>query len=123
MLKHFASLLLIAALVCALVEHSAFAQTPSTTEARLNQTSDLADSGYTGKSEVQFSGSLKGDISKLVADAKAGTRFTVSDPQNQPAQSNSLSKKTKIAIGVSVAAAIIIAILYVHARNHLFDDF
>ena len=123
MLKKTASLLLVPTLVFTLVGTSAFAQTPTPTEAKLNKISDRPGSGFTGEKERQSDGTLKGDITKLVADARAGKGLSVSAAQNQPAQSNGLSKGTKIAIGVGVATAIIIAILYVHARNHLFDDF
>jgi uncharacterized membrane protein (DUF485 family) len=43
--------------------------------------------------------------------------------QQQPAQSNSLSKGKKIAIVAVIATAVIVTVLYVHTRNHLFDNF
>ena len=120
MLRKFASLLLVTALLCALGTVPAFAQSLST-QARLR--SEGSDPNFVGKEEAQSNRSLKADISKLVEDAKAGKGLSVRDPQNQPAQSNSLSKGTKIAIAVGVAAAVILIILFVHARNHLFDNF
>jgi hypothetical protein len=63
---------------------------------------------------------LKAEISRVVDDARAGKRLSVSDPQNQPAQSNSLSKGWKIAIGVGIAL-VALAIFAVHVSHHLYD--
>ncbi|MDT4954266.1 MAG: hypothetical protein QOJ02_2404 [Acidobacteriota bacterium] len=120
MLKKISSLLLVAALAFTLGGTSSFAQTSSLSDAGSKKVDGLQDSGIAGKTEAQQNRSLKADISKLVADAKAGKGLTVSDPQNQPAQSNSLSKGWKIAIGVSIAL-VVLAIYAVHVSHHLFD--
>ncbi len=123
MFKKFATLVLIAALFCTLGGTSAFAQNKPLPDTKTNEVSDAPDSALAVKKEAQPGRSLKADIQKLVADARASKAVSVTDPQNQPRQSNSLSKGTKIAIVVVIAAAIIITIVAIHAKNHLFDDF
>jgi hypothetical protein len=123
MFKRFASLALVATLICTLGGTAAFAQTLPQPDARSNSVNELPDSGFAGRKEAQSSEVLKANILKLVADAKAGKRLVVLDPQNQPRQSNSLSKTTKIALVVGVAVVVILIIVIVHAKNHLFDDF
>jgi hypothetical protein len=121
MLKKFTTLALVAALVCTLGAPPAFAQNKPSTNVIWNKVNDSPDSTSAGKKEAQPGGSLKASIQKLVLDAKAGKGFSVSDPQNQPRQSNSLSKATKIAIVAGIAAVIILVIVVVHEKNHFFD--
>jgi hypothetical protein len=120
MFKQIASLLLVAAIVCTLGGTSSFAQTSSLPDAGSNKENGLLDSGVAVKKEAQQKSSLKADIAKLVTDAKAGKRLTVSDPQNQPAQSNSLSKGWKIGI-VVIAALVIVTFVAIHVSHHLID--
>jgi hypothetical protein len=120
MYKQIASLLLIAAIVCTLGGNSGFAQTSSITDATSNKENGQLDSGIAEKKEAQQKSSLKADIAKVVADAKAGKRLTVSDPQNQPAQSNNLSKGWKIGI-VVIVALVIVTFVAIHVSHHLFD--
>ena len=54
---------------------------------------------------------LREAFNKLVADAKAGREAPAPRPQMQPAQSNSLSKGTKIAIVVGVVVAVVAIIV------------
>jgi hypothetical protein len=121
MFKKIASLTLVCALVCALSGTPAFAQTLPVPDAKLNQVIVPPDSVSAGKKEAQPNGSLKTEISKLVADAKAGKGLLVSDPQTQPRQSNGLSKGAKIAIVAGIATAVILIVSFIHVRNHLFD--
>jgi hypothetical protein len=123
MFKTFVSLALVVTLVCSLGGASAYAQTSLEPVVKSKGVNALPDSSSAGKKEAQPSRGLKADIQQLVADAKADRRLSVSDPQTQPKQSNSLSKTTKIAIVAGIAAAVIIIIIFVHARNHFFDDF
>jgi hypothetical protein len=122
MFKKFAAFVLVCALLCTLGGTSAFAQNKPLPDTKKNEFSDLPDSALAVKKETQPGGSLKANIQKLVADARAGKGVSVTDPQNQPRQSNSLSKGTKIAIVVVIAAVIIITIVAIHAKNNLFDD-
>ena len=110
MFKKIASLVLVTALACTLCGTPAFAHTSSNPDDKPSKTGTQPDSSSTGKREAQPEGSLKADILKLVADAKAGKGVSVTDPQNQPRQSNSLSKGAKIAIGVGIAAAVLLII-------------
>jgi len=54
---------------------------------------------------------LREAFNKLVADAKAGREAPAPRTQMQPAQSNSLSKGTKIAIVVGVVVAVVAIIV------------
>jgi hypothetical protein len=123
MLKKFASPALAALLACALCGPKAFAQNMSQSETAANAINAALGSDTAGKKEGQSDGRLKAGIQKLVAEAKAGKGLSVTDPQNQPKQSNSLSKSVKIGLVVGIALAIVITILVIHAKNHLFDDF
>ena len=122
MFKKFAALVLVAALFCTLGGTPAFAQNKPLPDTKKNEFSDLPDSALAVKKETQPGGSLKADIQKLVADARAGKGVSVTDPQNQPKQSNSLSKGTKIAIVAVIAAVVILVIVFIHEKNNFFDD-
>jgi hypothetical protein len=123
MLKKFASLALVATLACALCGPKVFAQNKSQPETIANGINATLASDTVGKKEAQSDGRLKAGIQKLVAEAKAGKGLAITAPQNQPVQSNSLSKSVKIGLVVGIALAIVITIVVIHARNHFFDDF
>jgi hypothetical protein len=123
MLKKLASLSVVAALICTLGGVRAFAQSLSSLEGKSARLSEAPVTGDGLKTEAQPKQGLKADIAKLVADARAGKGLTIVDPQSQPAQSNSLSKTTKIALAVGIGLAIVLVIIVIHAKNHLFDDF
>ena len=54
---------------------------------------------------------LRADITKLVAEAKAGSKTVVPPrPQIQTSKGNSLSKSTKIAIGIGIAVAVVVIV-------------
>ena len=57
---------------------------------------------------------------KLVADAKAGKVAPTERPQIQPAKSNNLSKRAKIAIGVGIAVTVVASVLI--ARSPILND-
>ena len=63
------------------------------------------------KKDVKPNEQLKKNMLKLVADAKAGKVVPATKSQIQPAQSNSLSKGKKIAIGVTIAAIVAVIII------------
>lgn len=65
---------------------------------------------------------LTADMLKLVAETKAGKRPSA-PAQFQPTRGNNLSKGKKIAIGVGIAAAVVIAVVAIHVRRHFFDGF
>lgn len=122
MIKKIASIISIVALVSTLTSIPAFAQS------FFGSTKAIGADGASGvvtnvKVEAQPARTLKADVSKMVADARAGKALRVVDPQNQPAQSNSLSKTVKIAIAVGVALAIVLTIVFIHERNNFFDSF
>jgi hypothetical protein len=123
MIKRISSVITIAALVCTLTSIPAFAQSSSVSASKEIDPDGASGIAANVKAESQPTRTLKADVSKMVADAKAGKGLRVVDPQNQPAQSNSLSKTVKIAIVVGVALAIVLTIVFIHERNHFFDDF
>ena len=110
MFKKITSFVLVAALVCALSGTPVFGQTALKSNTKSDRTDDPSSYGSAGTKDITAGTSLKDNISKLVADARAGKRLSVSDPQNQPRQSNGLSKGAKIAIGVGIAAAVLLII-------------
>jgi hypothetical protein len=59
---------------------------------------------------------LRSDISRLLVDARAGRIGTIVQPRQQPAQSNHLSKKTKVTIAV-VAALVIMTVVIASKAN------
>jgi hypothetical protein len=115
MLKKFASFVLIATLICTFCGIPAFAQTSPQPEFKWNRVNDSTASA--GKKEAQPGGSLKADLQKLVADARAGKGLSITDPQNLPRQSNSLSKGAKIAIVAGVAVLVVLIIVVVKGVN------
>lgn len=122
MLKKFASLALVATLVFTLSAPKGFAQTSPPLDVKSNAVSAATVSDPAVRKEAQTtSRSLKADIQKLVAEAKADKRLVIVDPQNQPRQSNSLSKATKIAIIAGIAIVVILIIVVVHEKNNFFD--
>jgi hypothetical protein len=61
--------------------------------------------------EVSKEKTLRADITKLVAEARAGSKVLAPPrPQIQTSKGNSLSKSTKIAIGVAVAVAVVVIV-------------
>jgi hypothetical protein len=114
MLKRFASLALVLALVCTVGGGAVMAKAPTDP---LPEPTDA-----TGK-EVKPNEKLRVGITKLLADTKAGKRALPEQPQIQPTKSNGLSKGKKIALGVGIAVVVVAIIVINHARNHLFDDF
>ncbi len=117
MFKKIASLLLVAAVVFAFSGTPAFAHAPLTSDGDVNTATHTSAPGPTGENEAQPNRNLKAGIQKLVADAKAGKGVSVTGPQNQPRQSNGLSKGAKIAIGVGIAITVLVVIAVVTKRN------
>lgn len=94
MLKKLLSVLVVAALVCA-----------------LGGTTTLAETRPEAKAGEAAKETLRADIHKLVAEARAGSKTVVLPrPQIQTSKGNSLSKGTKIAIGVAIAAAVVVIV-------------
>jgi hypothetical protein len=121
--NRFASLALIIALVCTVGGTSAFANTPTSTDTTGNVVVTLPVPPGSAKKEGQPNDKLRAGLDKLVADTKAG-KGTLSRPsQFHPSKSNNLSKGKKIAIGVGIAAVVVVAVVALHIRRHLFDDF
>lgn len=111
MLNKLTSVTLVSALVIVLCGTSALANSTSNPVA----TTDTAEvpAGATAKQEVKPNEQLKNNVVKLVADAKAGKVALPAKSQIQPAKSNNLSKGGKIALGVGIAAAVIVVFLIV----------
>ncbi len=113
MLNRLASLTLAAALLTALSGTSAFANSSSSLNSNKDQPATRLRFVRIDSSKSRLNEKLRINVLKLVADAKAGKISTAERPQIQPAKSNNLSKRTKIAIGVGIAAAVIAVIVIV----------
>lgn len=104
------SVTLMAALIIVFCGTSAFA-TNSSSDGKTDAANVPAEAP--AKKEVKPNEQLKNSIAKLVSDAKAGKVAMAPKSQIQPAKSNGWSKGTKIAVGVGIAAAVIVTILIV----------
>lgn len=122
MINRFACLAVILALVCT-VGTSAFADTQTNAETSGNASVILPASPTPAGKEVKRNERLRADLAKVVADSKAGKGKLSEPSQFQPPRGNNLSKNQKIALGVGIVAVVILVIVVIHAKNHLFDDF
>jgi hypothetical protein len=119
MLKRLASFVLVCALVCAVGGTSAFASSPSEPAAKSGgATSTQPASGAESGREAARNERVKAKMLKLIADAKTGNDMSRAPAAYQPPQSNSLSKGTKIAIGVTIAVVVIVAIVVATKANN-----
>jgi hypothetical protein len=121
MFRKLASLIAITAIVCTLAGRSAFAKNPPDLPVKddpVNIQPEAATSKEAARNEQVKHGMLK-----LVADAKAGKVKPSPKSPIQPGSSNNLSKGKKIAIGVGIAVVVVAVIVFIHEKNHLFDDF
>ena len=109
MLNKFATIVVVAALICTLAGTPAFAQLPDHPGAKTQNAAGRPDAVTDVGSLVNEE--LRAGILKLVTDTKAGgnvVRFP--RPQIQSPQRNNLSKGAKIAIGVGIAVAVVAVI-------------
>lgn len=111
MLTKLTSLTLVAAMIIVSCGTGAFASTSSNSDGKTDTTNVPAEAP--AKKDVKPNEQLKNSVLKLVSDAKAGKVTMAPKSQIQPAKSNSWSKGTKIAVGVGIAAAVIVTILIV----------
>lgn len=67
------------------------------------------------KDKTKLEGYIKeaGNENFVITDAKTGTNTAVAYPQVKTAQGQNLTKGAKIAIGVGIAAAVVIVILFI----------
>ena len=121
MLNKIASIVVVAALVTALCGTSALANTSSNSTPRTHLSG--ANPGATNvATDGPANEKLRINMLTLVADAKAGKVTPAERPQIQPARSNNLSKKTKVAIGVGIAVVVVAVILVVKIKSGSFFD-
>ena len=110
MLKKFASIVLVVALVCTLAGTTTFAKTQSQPGAKTHGTVNRADA--VTEADKVVNEKLRAEIFKLVAHAKAGgNAVAFPPPQIQSPQRNNLSNGAKIVIGVAIAVAVVAVIL------------
>jgi hypothetical protein len=120
MLNKFASLTLVLALTCTPGGPSALASTPSDPEPKPKPAEAPSESGVTTRHETKLNEELRAGVLRLVADAKAGKFASRPRLQIQPARSNNLSTKAKIAIGVAVAI-VVLGLIVNHERKNFFN--
>lgn len=113
MLKKLASLTLAAALVTALSGTSAFASSSPRSNSSKDQPHTRLPFIRLETSKGPINKKIRINMLRLVSEARAGKIAPAEHPQIQPARSNSLSKGTKIAIGVGIAAAIVTVVLII----------
>jgi hypothetical protein len=124
MLKRLASFVLVCALVCAVGGTSAFASSPSEPAAKSGgATSTQPASGAGSGKEAARNERVKAKMLKLVADAKTNNDMSRAPAAYQPPQSNSLSKGTKIAIGVTIAVIVVAIVVATKANNGIGGNF
>lgn len=119
MLRKFASLMLAIALVCTVGGTSASANTTSEPDSKSKMATSSEPGTAAGKEENPNE-KLRADVRKLVADARAGKVAPATRSHIQPARSNNLSTKAKVAIGVGIAV-IVLALIVNHERKNFFN--
>jgi hypothetical protein len=120
MLNRFTSIVLVSILLSTLGGVSAFASTPADPEVKTRLPVIAA---ATAEKSEKPNEKLTADMLKLVKETKAGSRRPSAPAQFHPSRGNNLSKGKKIAIGVGIAAVVVIAVVAIHVRRHLFDNF
>ena len=115
MLTRIISSLLMLLLISSFSETSAFSSGPSE---KIPQ--PIVDQVISVNTEARPDAKLRAEMEKLVADARAGKVIPAARPQIQPAKSNSLSKKAKVAIGVGIAV-IVLAVIIKHEKDNFFN--
>lgn len=123
MIHRFASLTLILALGCTVGGTSVFAKTPTNTDTTANSVVTLPASPTSARTELPSNEQLRTGLARLVADTRAGKGKLSEPSQFQPPTGNNLSRNKKIALGVGIAAVVVLVIVVIHAKNHLFDNF
>jgi hypothetical protein len=104
MTKKLISLATVVTLVCCFCGTSAYARTGSDPK-------EPTVKSVTPAEKTQAQEKLKADVTKLVADAKAGKLKLPVQQFPQPKRNN-LSKGAKIAIGAGIAAAVLFIVLW-----------
>ena len=96
---------------------SAFAAPRSDPQGSEATPAGATDTAPGAKQEQDPHDKLRSDVSRLLADARAGMVGTTIQPRQQPAQSNNLSKRAKVTIAVVVAAVVITAVVIASKAN------
>jgi hypothetical protein len=113
---------MLAAALCLFGATSMSANTPTRPEAKTEVAINQPAPRVEGSAEMKPGEKLKIDVREMIADAREGRSGPAFHPRQQqpPAQSNSLSKGQKIAIGVGITVGVL-AIIYfsVFAGKHL----
>jgi preprotein translocase subunit SecG len=124
-LKKFASMMMVFALLCALGVPVSFARRPDDSDNKSKAAEPATNLLDPAKSEPaatdQPNEKLRAGIDKLVNDTKAGKLMLSAKSQIQPAKSNGLSKGTKIAVGVGIVAAIVLVMVVRHEKETFLD--
>jgi hypothetical protein len=119
-LNKLVSLTLAAALLAALCGTSVFANSSSSVNSDKDQPITRLRFVRIDTNKLHTNERLRVNVLQLVANAKAGKIAPAERPQIQPAKSNNLSRRTKIAIGVGIAAVIIAVIVI--AKSPILHD-
>ena len=123
MINRIASLVLLIALVFTVGTSAVRADTPKNPDTSGNAVVTPPAEPTLEKKQTKPDEKLRTGMTKLVADTKAGKGKLSGPSQFKPARGNNLSKGQKIAIGVGIAAAVVVVIAVLHVRRHMFDGF
>jgi|ERR1700738_3394824 len=110
MLKNFSTVVLLTALIVCFGASRGLAQTV-TPDAASRDEEQRSEPNISDNKRFKQNDKLKTDMDRLILDAKAG-KVRPSQSQGQPVKSNGLSKGAKIAIGVSIAVAVVGIVLW-----------
>jgi len=123
MINRIASLVMVIALVFTVGTSAVRADTPKSPDTNGDAVVTLPAEPALEKKEAKPDEKLRAGLARLVADTKAGKGKLSGPSQFKPARGNNLSKGQKIAIGVGIAAAVVVVIAVLHVRRHMFDGF
>ena len=105
------SLAVVVAMILSFGGFSAFAHDVSDVKTPVAEPSTSSKSATSAKDEARKN-ELRGDVLKLVNDAKAGRVVPRSGPQFPRSQRNNLSTGAKIGIAAAIAGAIVLIIVF-----------
>jgi hypothetical protein len=106
--KRFVSLTTVAALVCCLCATSILGKTGSNTK----EPPEKSTAPVMTKTEAERNEKLRADVSRMVADAKAGKSKMPAQQFPQSTHRNNLSKGATIGIIAGIGAAIFLIIMF-----------
>ena len=116
-MRRIYSVLTMVALICGLSGGAALAQTTAAVRSEAASLSAGSEPEAAGRPAARAGISLKAEMLKLMAEARAGKVSQSTPPRPRPPQSNALTKGQKITIGVGVAVAVVVLAIILSRDN------